>query len=113
MVVKNDTGTRAFSPAGVCLSGLRMNACVFDRRGALLAYDAAMSSGAGKDVAVGAAVGAARASNEHVTEEEVREWLARVLARRRLAERRRRELKLVDGGANAKLLSGPKWWWKL
>jgi hypothetical protein len=90
-----------------------MDAGLFDRRGALLAYDSAMSSGADKDVAVGAAVGVARASNERVTEEEVREWLARAFARRRLAELRRNELKLVRGGGSAKLLSGPKWWWKI
>jgi hypothetical protein len=90
-----------------------MDAGLFDRREALLAYDSAISSGADKHVAVGAAFGAARASNECVTEEEVREWLAKALARRRLAERRRRELKLMDGGANVKLLSGPKWWRKL
>jgi hypothetical protein len=86
-----------------------MDASWFDRRGALHAYDSAVSLGATKDVAVNAAVGAARASNECVTEEEVREWLARALARRRFAERRRQELKLVQGGAYPKLPSGPKW----
>ena len=87
-----------------------MSACLFDWRSALVAYDAAMSIGATKDIAVGAAFAAARASNERVTEEDVRDWLARALARRRLAERRRRRLKLVPGGKHEKLLSGPKWW---
>jgi hypothetical protein len=87
-----------------------MDASRFDRRGALLAYDSAMSSGATKEVAVGAAVGAARASDERVTEEDVREWLARALARRRSAERMRQQLKLVQEGAHEKLLSAPKWW---
>ena len=85
-----------------------MSACLFDWRSTLVAYDSAVSIGAPNEVAVGAAFAAARASNECVTEEEVREWLARALARRRLAERRRRHLKLVRGGAHDKLISGPK-----
>jgi hypothetical protein len=79
-----------------------MKACLFDRRATLLAYDAAIALGGSSDTAVGAALTAARASNEHVTEEEVRWWLAGALARRRVAIFRRQHLTIVQGSAKAK-----------
>jgi hypothetical protein len=75
------------------------NACLFDRRLTLYAYDAEIARGAANDSAVSAALETARASNPCVTEGEVREWLARALAARRLALRKRRAFKLVQGAA--------------
>ena len=63
-----------------------MEPCLFDRRGSLLAYDAAIST----------ALATARASHERVTEEEVREWLARAFARRRLAVHKRSKFEVVQ-----------------
>jgi hypothetical protein len=85
-----------------------MKACLFDRRAMLMAYDAAMAVGATSDTAVGVAITAARASDEDVTDVEVRRWLAEALARRRLAIFRRQHLTIVQGGRNRPYSVGRK-----
>jgi hypothetical protein len=60
------------------------------------AYDTANALGATKEAAVSTALAVARASNERVTEEDVREWLARALVRRRLAVHNRSKLKVLQ-----------------